>query len=92
MMKIKHLYDNESLATMLVKNWFYDEESLDLFKYFRISSNAIYPFKSKGNLRFLRFAPKTEKNFSEIAAELEFIAYLKYKGYLVPETIPSKDN
>lgn len=56
MLKLKYLFSNESLAEMLLGNWTYDPESLHLFQYYRISSNAIYPFRSAGNGQFLRFA------------------------------------
>lgn len=76
---------------MLLGNWDYDQKSLELFKYYRISSNAIYPFECGGNNRFLRFAPQTEKLKSNLLGELEFIAYLRTRGYGVLEAVPSRD-
>lgn len=89
MLKLKYLFDNSELALMLLKNWSYDEESLTLFKYFRISSNAIYPFKNQGKLYFLRFVPGTEKDAKDIVQELSFIELLSENGLNVPKIIKS---
>ncbi|WP_338556340.1 phosphotransferase [Paenibacillus sp. KS-LC4] len=90
MIKFKYLFNNVELAEMLLQNWCYDEDSLDLFNYYRISSNAIYPFRFEGNTRLLRFAPELEKNKANTLAELAFIAYLKDNGFNVLEAIASK--
>jgi Ser/Thr protein kinase RdoA (MazF antagonist) len=90
MMKLKHLFNNTDLALMLLKNWEYDEASLELFKHYRISANAIYPYKWNGEICFLRFCPITEKRIKNITAELEFIGYLRGKGYPALEPVPSK--
>lgn len=92
MLKLKYLFDNRDLAQMILGNWKYDPSYTDMFKYFRISSNAVYPFKNEGKVKFLRFAPCTEKNKNNIIGELEFIRYLKLRGYSVLCTVPSKDN
>lgn len=92
MLKLKNLFDNRDLAKMILENWEYDPSSLDMFEYYRISSNAVYPFKNKGRVKLLRFAPCTEKSKNNIIAELEFIRYLKQRGYPVLCTVPSKDN
>lgn len=89
MLKLKYLFHDVNLAEMLVKNWEYDPESLDMFEYYRISSNAIYPFEYEEQTRLLRFAPTTEKCRANIAAELEFIAYLRGKGYGALEPVAS---
>ena len=91
MMKLKYLFDNRNLAEMLLGNWEYDESSLELFKYFRISSNAIYPFQSKGKSRLLRFAPVSEKDQNNIEAELEFIRYLHSNEFPALRTVLSND-
>lgn len=91
MMKLKYLFDNRDLAKMLLDNWKYDESSLEMFKYYRISSNAIYPFKNQGKIKLLRFAPITEKDKNNILAELEFIAYLRSKEYPALKTELSKN-
>ncbi|SFE22105.1 Ser/Thr protein kinase RdoA involved in Cpx stress response, MazF antagonist [Paenibacillus algorifonticola] len=90
MIKLKYLFNNTGLAEMLLQNWNYDADSLDLFRYYRISSNAIYPFRFEGNTRLLRFAPESEKNKANTLAELAFIAYLKDNGFNVMEAIASK--
>lgn len=90
MLKLKYLFNNVDLAEMILKNWNYDEASLELFEYFRISSNAIYPFEYEGKTRLLRFAPKEEKLKSNILAELDFIAYLRDNRYGVLESAASK--
>jgi Ser/Thr protein kinase RdoA (MazF antagonist) len=74
---------------MLLRNWAFDEESLDMFKYYRISSNAIYPFKCRGKTQLLRFAPKEEKRRTDTLAELDFIAYLRNNGYGVLRSVRS---
>ena len=90
MMKMRYLFDNPDLARMLLGNWEYDPESLDMFQYFRISANAIYPFKQKGDVHFLRFCPAEEKSGESILAELDFIGYLRGRDYNALEAVPSK--
>ncbi|WP_025027800.1 phosphotransferase enzyme family protein [Caldalkalibacillus mannanilyticus] len=90
MLKLNDLFNNIDLAEMVLKNWKYDEESIEMFKYYRISSNAIYPFRCDGKIHLLRFAPKTEKLKSNILAELDFISYLRDNGYGVLEAVVSR--
>lgn len=93
MLKLKYLFDNMDLAKMLVENWDYDSDTLDeMFSYFRISSNAVYPFKHNGKIRFLRFSPVEEKSKDNLLSELEFIRYLHSKGYQSLCTVLSKGN
>ena len=89
MLKLKHLVEDFNLAEIILKHWPYDDNALDLFQYFRISSNAIYPYKHQGEVRFLRFAPASEKNMQAVAAEMDFIAYLKCKGFNALEAVPT---
>ncbi|ANC76295.1 hypothetical protein ABE65_005520 [Fictibacillus phosphorivorans] len=91
MLKLKYLFNNVNLAEMLLENWDYDDESIDMFQYYRISSNAIYPFQSRGKTQFLRFSPKSEKCKENVLAELEFISYLRSKHYGVLEIVVSKN-
>ncbi len=91
MLKLKYLFKNEDLAEMLLRNWEFDERSLEMFKYYRISSNAIYPFQAKGKTQFLRFSPKTEKFEENILAELDYISYLRSEKYGAVETAVSKN-
>ena len=92
MLKMKYLFDNRDLAEMLVKNWEYDTSSLDMFNYYRISSNAVYPFKCNGKTRLLRFSPVEEKIKSNLISELDFIRYLRLNGYPALCTVASKNN
>lgn len=89
MIKLKYLFDNRDLAEMLLGYWRYDEKSLEMFKYYRISSNAIYPFQNEGKTRLLRFAPISEKSKGNILAELEFINYLSANQYPCLKTVLS---
>ncbi|QUI24693.1 phosphotransferase [Vallitalea pronyensis] len=91
MLKLKYLEDNRDLVMTLLDYWVYDEESLSLLNEFRISSNAIYPYKAQGNVHLLRFSPNAEKIPETILAELEYLEYLQKNNYLVPEIIPSKN-
>ncbi|KGP81412.1 MULTISPECIES: phosphotransferase enzyme family protein [unclassified Paenibacillus] len=91
MLKLKYLFQNNDLAEMILKNWSYDLESLDMFQYYRISSNAVYPFRDQGEVRLLRFAPIEEKNQTNLAAELEFLSFLKLNQYGVMEAVPSRE-
>ncbi|MBP3963946.1 phosphotransferase enzyme family protein [Paenibacillus lignilyticus] len=89
MLKLNYLFHNENLAEMIVKNWSYDPESTEMFRYYRISSNAIYPFRKDGRTQLLRFAPVQEKNKSNIEAELAFIKYLRENEYGVLVAVKS---
>lgn len=91
MLKLKYLYNNEELAGMILRNWEFDEESLDMFQYYRISSNAIYPFQYQGKTQLLRFSPTTEKYHENILAELDYISYLRSKQYGVLEAVKAKN-
>ncbi|MBM7613790.1 phosphotransferase enzyme family protein [Alkaliphilus hydrothermalis] len=88
MLKLKHLFSNIDLATMIVSNWEYDD--LEPLQYWNISSNAIYPFKNKEEMYFLRFAPNDEKHKDNIEAELEFLLYLQNQGYSAIQPKTSK--
>ena len=90
MLRLKYLFNDVNLAEMILKNWDFDEGSIEMFKYYRISSNAIYPFKCQGKTQLLRFASKTEKLKSNILAELDFISYLRTNHYGVLESVQSK--
>lgn len=90
MLKLKYLFNNLDLTEMILKNWDFDQSSMEMFKYYRISSNAIYPFQCDGETRFLRYAPKSEKLKSNAQAELEFITYLRAHQYGSLEPIQSK--
>ncbi|MGN7355356.1 phosphotransferase enzyme family protein [Paenibacillus amylolyticus] len=89
MLNLKYLFQNNDLAEMILKKWSYDPESLDMFQYYRISSNAVYPFRDQGEVRLLRFAPVEEKNQVNLSAELEFLRYLRTNQYGAMEVVPS---
>jgi Ser/Thr protein kinase RdoA (MazF antagonist) len=78
MLKLRYLDDNRPLAELLRDNWDADPGP---FAWYRISSNAIYPFAWRGERRFLRFAPADEKRAEDIGAELDFLSYLGKAGY-----------
>ncbi|WP_150266936.1 phosphotransferase enzyme family protein [Paenibacillus tepidiphilus] len=88
MLNLKYLFHTPDLAEMLLGNFEYDPASLHLFQYYRISSNAVYPFQSGGERRLLRFAPKGEKRKGNLLAELDFLAYLRAQRYAVMEAVP----
>ncbi len=85
MLKLKYLFENYNLARKCLAYYEYDEESLDdMLPYFRISSNAIYPFRSKkdsGEVCFLRLSPSEEKEFSKVISEIHLIKWLNEKGF-----------
>ena len=89
MLKLKYLFNNTDLAEMILKNWSYDPESLDMFRYYRISSNAVYPFRDQGETRLLRFAPVQEKDKTNLYAELEVLDFLRQRDYGAMEAVPS---
>lgn len=91
MLKLKYLEDNRELVMRLLKAWPYDEESLILLEQYRISSNAVYPYKCQGEVHLLRFSPNVEKAPEIIRAELEYLKFLKENGYAVPEIILSNN-
>lgn len=90
MLKFRYLFDNPDLARMLLKNWDYDGDSEDLFQYFRISANAIYPLRIQSEICYLRFSPVTEKREGNVLAELAFLDFLRSQGYPAMEAVRSK--
>lgn len=89
MLKFRYLFDNPDLARMLAKNWNYDVDSEELFQYFRISANAIYPLRIHGVICYLRFSPVSEKQEENVLAELAFLDYLRSQGYPGMEAVKS---
>ena len=82
MLKLVYLFENYDLAKKVLSYWEHDEENLEeMLGYFRISSNAVYPFTREGRVCFLRMAPVSEKLETDIRGELEFIHYLLKNGY-----------
>lgn len=82
MLKLKYLFDNVDLAKLALANWTFDRDTLDQdLSMYRISANAIYPFRQNGNICFLRLAPTEEKLEKNLLGELEFIQYLLSHEY-----------
>lgn len=91
MLKLKYLFDNRDLVFMLLENWKYDKEKISLLNEFRISANAVYPFRTDGKISFLRFAPVEEKSEKDLLAELDFIEYLLNNSYSAANIVKTKD-
>jgi Ser/Thr protein kinase RdoA (MazF antagonist) len=89
MMKLHHLYDNRDLVMHLLENWDHDAAGMHLLDRFRISANAVYPFKCLDKVRFLRFAPLEEKRQGQSEAELAFLTWLDSQGYPAGQPVPS---
>lgn len=82
MLKLENMFENFDLVREALAFWAHDEENLEeMMGYFRISSNAVYPFTVGGKVCFLRLAPVEEKEEGDIPGELEFIRYLRVQGY-----------
>lgn len=82
MLKFKYLDYDEELAEMGLKLWIKDnDKGKDLFQYFRISANAVYPFPRENGICYLRLAPIAEKIIQNWYGEIEFIEFLLSKGY-----------
>ncbi|MCM1989362.1 phosphotransferase enzyme family protein [Oceanirhabdus seepicola] len=106
MMKLKYLINNDKLAELILKLWIdgnevinTEDEGWNRFKngenvtsFYRASSNSIYIVKKDGEIMFLRYAPIEEKQYGQVVDEIEFVQYLRNKGYEAVESIPSKSN
>jgi len=94
MLKLKYLYENYDLARTCLAFYEYDEESLDeMLSYFRISSNAIYPFRLKNDVNqvcFLRLSPSEEKKFMNVVSEIDLIKWLNEKGFPAMKPVAMK--
>ena len=92
MLKLKYLFENFELAKLALTNWEHDEDTLNEYlKYFRISSNAVYPFAIRGKRHFLRLSPMEEKQEENLKGELEFLQYLRENGYGAMKPIAAKN-
>ena len=90
MLKLIYLTENFDLARMALTHWRHDEETLDArLQWFRISSNAVYPFAREGQLCFLRLTPAEEKAAACIRAELDFLGHLQQADYPALRPIPA---
>ena len=92
MLKLRYLFDNRDLALMLLNNWNYDKKSLNMLKYFRISANAIYPYKHNEEIYVLRFLPWNKNIETEMNTEINFLHYLRKNELDVLEPVLSKDD
>jgi len=77
---------------MLLWNWEYDKNNMDILKFFCISAKAFYPYTHNGKTFLLRFIPWDEKTENEMERELEFIQYLHKKGLNVLEPVLPKNS
>jgi len=93
MLKLKYLFENFDLARDCMELYEYDRDRAnELLQYFRISSNAIYPFLLKsGEVCFLRLSPIEEKAASEVKSEMELIQWLIEKNFPAMQPVPMKD-
>lgn len=84
MLKLKYLFENFELAMECLKLYDYDRETADaMIRHFRISSNAIYPFRSgtnKDRVCFLRLSPVEEKATKDVVFEVDLISWLLNNG------------
>lgn len=91
MLKLKDMIENYDLVREAVQNWPHDEDGLnEAIECFRISSNAIHMYYHNGQECYLRLAPVGDKCLLNLLGEVEFINYLRGKGYPALEPIVSK--
>ena len=92
MLKLEYLFENFELANAALAFYPHDaERTQEALRFFRISSNAVYPFWTEEGLCFLRLCPAAEKSFSEIAAEMEWILWLRERGYPAMQPVLTLD-
>ena len=92
MLKLKYLFENFDLAKNCIQYWEHDPASLsETLGWFRISSNAIYPFRQGDGLCFLRLCPAAEKQLADVADEIAVIRWLRQAGFAAMEPVPMKD-
>lgn len=91
MLKMRFLTEDFTLARQALTHWAHNETTLaERMVWFRISSNAVYPFDdAQGRLCFLRLSPAEEKDENELLGELDFLQYLHGAGYPALRPIPA---
>lgn len=91
MLKMRFLTEDFALARQALTYWAHDDATLaEKMMWFRISSNAVYPFDdAQGRLCFLRLSPTEEKDENELLGELDFLQYLHGSGYPALRPIPA---
>ena len=91
MLKLKYLYENYDLARTALAFYEYSEDSLDeMLSYFRISSNAIYPFYANDKVQFLRLSPVDEKSPAHVDSEIHLINWLRKNGFPAMKPVAMK--
>lgn len=91
MLKLKYLFENFDLARKCMEFYDCDMDSVDeMLRYFRISSNAIYPFrlKTEGSVCFLRLSPVTEKRLVDVESEIGLMKWLIERGFPAMRPVP----
>lgn len=92
MLKLKHLFENFELAKHCIGYWEHDAAALDeTLRCFRISSNAVYPFRQGEGLCFLRLCPAEEKPLSMAQSEIAVLQRLRQEGFAAMEPVPMRD-
>lgn len=92
MMKMEHLFENLDIAKRWIEHWEHDAKSLpDMLPYFRISANAVHPFKYNDEVRYLRYAPLSEKNPADVHFEINLLNHLLDQGIAVNQPLKSKE-
>jgi len=94
MLPLKYLFENYDLAKECLQLYDYSEKHLDkMLSYFRISSNAVYPFWAKEGrtVCFLRLSPVEEKNIRDVETEIHFIEWLIENGFNAMKPYPMKN-
>ncbi len=89
MMKLKHLIENEALAQLLIESW--EVAKGEAPKFFRSSANAVYILTVNNAVYFLRITPLEENAPCNIAAELDYLDYLRKQGYPAVHSVPAKN-
>ncbi|MBQ7956093.1 MAG: phosphotransferase [Lachnospiraceae bacterium] len=93
MLKLKYLFENFDLARECMELYECDTDSVDeMLRYFRISSNAIYPFrlKKEGRICFLRLSPVEEKTLADVESEIDLINWLIERDFPAMRPVPMK--
>lgn len=67
----------EKIANSAARMWFDSAISLQQIS---ISANYVFSFFDAGKRRFLRLTPESERTKNQIAAELDFVIYLRQNG------------
>lgn len=92
MLKLNDLFENFDLAKNCIEYWEHDPDTLpETLRWFRISSNAVYPFRQRDGLCFLRLCPSREKPLAMVESEIAVIRRLRKCGFAAMEPVPMKD-